>query len=379
MLPRNSGRSGRAWGAGAAICGIAAVALLGGCKPGQIPGLPGQNGAPAMPVSSVASSWTTFTEPGENAFTVSAPQGWQVKGGIARTSPSDAKPWLTANTQDGSTTMFINDPRLPLFVSPDQQHQEGSVINNPYGQQMVHAYEGGGQFAAEYAQRVMSSDCVNMQLLGTRPEPELAQKTQAERERMAAAVGSRVPASATTYDGGSAQLAFQVNCAAYVVTVFAVTGKTQIGAGTLWTAGPVFGYRTPAPQVAQVDPVVRAMQASFQRTPEWDAKTTAAARQTMQTMLAQGDRAMAQMNQQSAQSSAMLRQNGENFAREQQQRQDVYMAQQGHQRDVRNNNFNTGLYNRQTGQENELRYINNRTCVVWYDAAHTRCKHEADN
>ena len=37
------------------------------------------------------------------------------------------------------------------------------------------------------------------------------------------------------------------------------------------------------------------------------------------------------------------------------------------------------MYNRETGQQTEMRYINNQQCVQWADAAQTRCAVTAPN
>jgi hypothetical protein len=44
-----------------------------------------------------------------------------------------------------------------------------------------------------------------------------------------------------------------------------------------------------------------------------------------------------------------------------------------------NQNFANQPYNKETGQQSEMRYINNQSCIAWYDAAHTRCKATASN
>jgi hypothetical protein len=55
------------------------------------------------------------------------------------------------------------------------------------------------------------------------------------------------------------------------------------------------------------------------------------------------------------------------------------MQQQAAQAAARNAAFGQQMYNKQTGQDAEIRYINNQTCIRWYDAAHTRCAATAAN
>jgi hypothetical protein len=73
--------------------------------------------APPPPASAAASaqglghvSWSTFTDPYENAFTMEVPQGWRVAGGIVRKIPLWPSMVLRVLAPDRRTLIAIGDP-----------------------------------------------------------------------------------------------------------------------------------------------------------------------------------------------------------------------------------------------------------------------------
>ena len=162
--------------------------------------------------------------------------------------------------------------------------------------------------------------------------------------------------------------------------MIAVTAVSQgAGGAALWNVRMLVAYRTPAASAAQTDQLARAMQGSFQRNPQWEARMAAATRQAMAAQQQQGAAFRQTLSQQEADESAALQAQG-------QMNQDALNAQHQAGMDQLNaqgaqqtSNFNQQQYDRQTGQEAELRYINDQTCVQWADAAHTRCAVTAPN
>jgi hypothetical protein len=306
--------------------------------------------------ASKGDGWTHFTDPTENAFTVSVPEGWKVKGGIVRKSAVVAIPWFAATSPDGATSVFMGDPTVPLFTLPTQRLREGAVVNGVTGPQSVEPYQDGGQFAAQYGQRYFAASCAGLQLKGAQPEPAVAQRAQADTEEMRARVGDNLPVT-TTYDGGSALFTCQVGGKAYTATTIVATALTRIGDGGLWSVPTVFGYRTPAERQTDVDRLARAMQASFQKNPQWEQKMADVARGEI----------------------ARIKQEGEAFAAQQQGRHDAFMGQMNAQQASRNAAFADHMYQKGVGQQREMLYIQNRHCVQWYDAAHTNCRYYAQD
>jgi len=86
-----------------------------------------QNGRPAPRASASAAapaqglthvSWTTFTDPYENAFTIEVPQGWRVAGGVVRKIPLWPSLVLRVLSPDRRTLIAIGDPDNVPYNAP---------------------------------------------------------------------------------------------------------------------------------------------------------------------------------------------------------------------------------------------------------------------
>jgi hypothetical protein len=363
-----------------AIAAVAATALLVACKPAtnaavSAPGATPTGGglfgasAPAAPAG-----MTTFTDPTENAFAVAVPQGWTVKGGVQRASPVAAKTWVQATSPDGSSVISLGDPRIPAFTLPSPQHAAGSTVQNASGvQSPVAPYENGAQFAADYAQRAFGASCVGLQQSGAQPAADMAQKAQDDMTKLATAVGAPTPQ--IQYDGAAVTFSCQVSGAPYAVGVIDVTSLQQLNFGLGgWGVPIILSYRTPAANQAQTDQLARQMQASLQLNAQWTAQMTAAEKQQLATMQQQGQQAQQQLLAQQQRNNAMLNANEAQANARLNAGHAAFMQQFNAQGAARNAAFAQQQYNKETGQQSEMRYINNQTCIAWYDAAHTRCR-----
>ncbi|HEY2710542.1 MAG TPA: hypothetical protein VGI95_21060 [Caulobacteraceae bacterium] len=348
--------------------GLAALVGCGQGGPAAAPTTPQAAGGSLLPTSLTGGGPTTFTDPTENAFTVSVPAGWTAKGGVQRGSATYVRPWVQAASADGASTISLGDPSIPPFVEPSDQHPAGSSFQGLVGQQVsAEPYETGAQFAADYAQRSFGASCQGLQQTGGQPEPDLVQAAQADTAKLAASVGVAPPQ--IDFDGASAQFTCQANGVPYVVGVMAVTSHQQ----SSWGVPLLVSYRTPAASQAPTDAAARAMRASFQHQPQWDAQMAAATRQQLAQIQAQGQQQMAMLQAQQQRNNAMLNAN-ETAANERLNAgHAAFMQQFNAQGDARNAAWRGQMYNKETNHQSEMRYINNQTCVAWYDAAHTRC------
>jgi hypothetical protein len=359
----------------ASLASLAILAMAAGCSPKASNGTASPAtglGALLQPAASASSGMSTFTDPTENAFTISAPQGWTVKGGIQRTATS-AQPWVNATSPDGATSITIGDPSVPGFTLPSQGHPAGSVVQGYGGvASPVEPYENAVQFATDYAQRAFGSTCAGLTPAASQAEPALAQIAVTQAQTMTAAIGGP-PVSPDNFDGGSETFSCQASGVADVVGVLDVTSIFQTQYGGIWSVPLIASYRTPAASQAQTDQLVRAMRQSYQPNAQWQAQQEATGRQQMAAVKQQGQQAMAALTQQEAAGSAMLAEQ----ARENQARltneHNAFMQQFNAQGAARNAAWNQQMYNKETGQQAEMRYIRNQQCISWYDAAHTRC------
>jgi hypothetical protein len=361
-----------AWRAPALM--VMACALLVACGPAATaPGAAATAAAPT-PVSfpAGAPAQTTFTDPTQNAFTIAAPQGWTMKGGVQQPTPTTATPWVTATSPDGATMIIIGDPSIPPYVTPDAMHAQGGTAPIAAGlNAYVEPYETGAQFAQDYATRAYGQACTGMQLTGTQAEPGFVQLAQANAAKLAAEVG--VPPAQVQYDGGSATFTCQANGATQAVGVIAVTGLSQAGASGVWSVNTLIAYRTPAASQAQTDQLARAMRTSFQPNPQWEAQMVALTRQQLASMQQTAAAGQAALTQQEAQESAMLQAQGQATSNLLNAEHAATMDQLNAQGAEQSAAFAQQQYNQETGQQAEMRYINNQQCVQWADAAQTRC------
>ena len=278
------------WKAGptARVLALNALILACACTPAST--TRGQPAPSAAPVLAATTGWTAFTDPTENAFTVSVPAGWKVMGGVKRSSEIAARPWVTAASANGGVSFFRGDPSLPIFyVMPDlpsvpaaQRRVEGQVLQTPNGPTPVHAYQAPAAFAADYARKTYGPACSGFTPQGeSRAEPDLANHELVEDLRISHAMGSEVPDSATHFEGASVRFACKAGAAPYVLAVFVVMAKSQVGDSGLWSPRLLFGYRAPAATADATDQVARAINASFQRKPAWEGSMIEAGRRTL--------------------------------------------------------------------------------------------------
>jgi len=314
---------------------------------------------------------STFTDPTEDAFTVSVPAGWSTKGGVQRASELAATVYVVATSPDSATTIGIGDPSIPPFALPTDGQPAGGTVKNAAGATAtVAAYETGAQFAADYAQRAYGSTCTGMQAAGTQAEPDLVQQVQTQSAKFAGEVGA--PPPSVNFDGASARFTCQFNGAPYAVGVLAVTGLQQNpnGPGGYWAVPAIVSYRTPAASQAPTEQMARSMEQSLQHTPQWDARMASATKQLIAGMEAQANQ-LAAMTQRD---NAMLNANENRLNANLNAGHAAFMQQFNAQGAARTAAWNQHMYNKETGQQSEMRYINNQTCVQWWDAAHTRCR-----
>ncbi len=82
------------------------------------PGRAASSGTPARGLTDV--SWTTFTDPYEDAFTIEVPQGWKVVGGVVRKDPNPLWPRLVLRvlSPDRRTLIAVGDPDSVPYSEP---------------------------------------------------------------------------------------------------------------------------------------------------------------------------------------------------------------------------------------------------------------------
>lgn len=230
---------------GASFGRFQVIATLGPAPARRSPGavVPAQSRPAPPPPSAPASapakgltdvSWTTFTDPNENAFTIDVPRGWKVVGGIFRKIPLWPSAVVRVLSPDRRTLIAVGDP--------------DSV---PY-----HAPIGARDYVRRFTERAMSGACPGLSIV------KVAELPDVERFESAHSFGPYNQWSA-------AQASFkcsgrQVGMAGEAIAILQYMTSLHSGQATLLAA-----FVTTAGQNDEADRLLNHMYSSFRQNPEW--------------------------------------------------------------------------------------------------------------
>jgi hypothetical protein len=229
----------------AAAAGEKSRVAAAGPAPGSAP--PPKRATPAaLPAQGLRDvSWTTFTDPYENAFTIGVPRGWQVAGGVVRKNPLYPGLVLRVLAPDRRTLIAIGDP--------------DSV---PYNQPLA-----ARDYVRRFTERAMSGACLGLGITKVSDLPDV------ERFASSNSLGSYnqwSAAQATFTCQGERQAGMAGE--AIAVLEFMTTlrsGHAQILAAFVTTAG----------QEDAADQLLNHMAASLKQNPDWTARQEQLAQQ----------------------------------------------------------------------------------------------------
>jgi hypothetical protein len=105
--------------------------------------------------------WVTVIDPREQAFSIEIPQGWKAHGGMFRSNPVDARPFVDINSPDGKTNIRVGDASVPSYDLPNP------VLQSRQPAKFVAPYATGDAFATKYGQDRFRSLCQNLQIYKT--------------------------------------------------------------------------------------------------------------------------------------------------------------------------------------------------------------------
>jgi len=107
--------------------------------------------ATAKPIG--ATTLVTWTDPRENAFTISIPEGWKAVGGAYRLSATDVRIGVVLGSPDGQMRVLLGDSNLGTFIEPNQMMAYAGLREGGYyglgdgSQLLIERYLTGQQFA----------------------------------------------------------------------------------------------------------------------------------------------------------------------------------------------------------------------------------------
>lgn len=221
-------------------------------------------------------SFVSWTDPRENALTISVPKGWETTGGLQRMSVNDVRSSVQIVSPDRQIWILVGDPNIGPFTQPTQLlarggFREGSFQPLTDGTKLlIKRFRSGQQFAREYAEGVIGQQCGDLRVTASSDSPDLASACQAEVRAEASEYGINVQMTAgdvaftcTLQRSGS-------SATPMVGHVTAVTGLAS--PSPLWHLYKLYGYLAPAGRQAEADSVCRNAAASLKLDPQWQMK-----------------------------------------------------------------------------------------------------------
>src|SRR5262249_47788410 len=114
--------------------------------------------------------WVSFTDPAEHAFSVMAPRGWQVAGGLYRIGRLDPRVMVEIDSPDRKVRLRLGDAGVGPYAVPDRTllasgFGEGARYSpNGVAQEVVARYRPGWAFADAYGQARFTPLCRTLEL-----------------------------------------------------------------------------------------------------------------------------------------------------------------------------------------------------------------------
>ncbi|MGB6489598.1 MAG: PDZ domain-containing protein, partial [Steroidobacteraceae bacterium] len=216
-----------------------AQSTRGAAVPAQTSSAPPQTSAPASaPAQGLTDvSWTTFTDPNENAFTIDVPRGWKVVGGVIRKIPLWPSAVVRVLSPDRRTLIAVGDPD-----------------STPY-----HAPIAATDYVRRFTERAMSGACPGLSIVNVTELPDV------ERFENAHSLGpyNQWSAAQASFNCSGRQAGMSGGAIAILQYMTSLRG----GQATVLAA-----FVTTAGQKDEADRLLNHMYSSFRQNPEWGAR-----------------------------------------------------------------------------------------------------------
>jgi hypothetical protein len=124
-------------------------------------------------------TYTSWSDPNENAFTVAVPEGWNVSGGLTRATPFDLRTEVAAISPDGLISAKYGDAKMLPFIPIAGAYRMGGIregmISSNHGYFMFLNWETGAQFSKGYLNLVLKKNYPDLHLTGSKDRPDIQQ------------------------------------------------------------------------------------------------------------------------------------------------------------------------------------------------------------
>jgi hypothetical protein len=221
---------------------------------------------PSTPAASrplKVSTYATFTEPSEHAFTMEVPSGWAAVGSLMRRGALEISPFVRTLSPDRMTYLMVGEPTLLSYTPPSLTTQrlgwrEGSLHDSGLGGiSMLLRYIPGAQFAQLYGQSALAGLCRELRFTGAQPRPDFV----AAADQLIPTV---IPSQSS---GGEATFSCRHGGQDMLVRVDAVTRTTRDN--VLWNVIFLRALITPRGQLDAAQEILKHMTLTFRFDPAW--------------------------------------------------------------------------------------------------------------
>jgi hypothetical protein len=228
-----------------------------------VPAAAARAAAPVSVAPLKVSSYATFTEPSEHAFTMEIPSGWQATGSLMRRGALQISPFVRTLSPDRLTYLMVGEPTLLTYTPPNAMTlrlgwREGSLHNSGLGGvSMLLRYIPGTQFAKLYGEVALGGLCPQLHLTGTQ-----------DRQDFVAAADQLIPTVIPSVStGGEASFSCRHGGQDMVVRVDAVTRNTRDN--VYWSVIFLRAMIAPNSQADAAQEVLKHMTVTFRYDPQW--------------------------------------------------------------------------------------------------------------
>jgi hypothetical protein len=296
--------------------------------------IPGGGGS-LQGVTPPTNDFVTIVDPVENAYSLGMPKGWQNRTYTARILGAATYVDVTVSP-NGSVVMFLGDPNLPQYFSPNGAGELEYSMARMSSKMRIEPFQPAEQYFPAYVQRKFGQ-LPGFRLISTETDQQVLNGLQ---QRMAqAGINARPTAAKVRF--AYMEGAQQMNGLLAGVTT---------DAGRYWNV-TLYGISTSGDPDAYV-PMLNAMDATRQMNPQWKAE--------------QDQRHQAQMAQIEAFGRQLTAQHNANMAQIQQSAaiHQQRMAAIQAQGDASTQAFNNRMASGDAQQQRFLNYINDENTVV---------------
>jgi hypothetical protein len=219
----------------------------------------------------VPAKYVRWMDPNENAFTLSVPEGWKIRGGSYRITAVDVRKGVNLFSPDGKVRVLYGDANISGFSLPTEMYsrlgmREGSYTALGDGTQLlIRRYVTGQQFAREYVETSMRDTCQNLRIVTSASRPDLA-KSDAPLQAVPGVARVQTTAGDVTFSCTVNDQPLE----GYVAAITRVYYSTVQG-GT-WSVEDLYGVFAPPQYMQQARSVGEKITSSFHLDPEWEAR-----------------------------------------------------------------------------------------------------------